>query len=294
MAGEGWIRVKIGVVFPQTEIGPDVEAVKEYAQAAEAAGYTHLMVYDHVLGAGLASRPDFKGPYTYKSQFHEPFVLFGYLAGVTPTLELVVGVIILPQRQTALVAKQAAEVDRLTQGKFRLGVGIGWNEVEYIGLNENFRNRARRFEEQIEVLRLLWTHEIVDFKGRYHTIPEAGINPLPIQQPIPLWIGGTADAAIARAGRLADGWFPQVQPGPRLDASLAVLNAAAEAAGRDPKTIQMEGRITLAVGQEHEWVAQTNAWRAAGASHLSINTMGQGRTPAEHIATIRRYREVIG
>jgi len=287
------VLVKIGVVFPQTEIGPDVQTVRAYAEATQGSGYTHLMVYDHVLGAGLANRPDFKGPYNSTSQFHEPFVLFGYLAGMTPNLELVVGVIILPQRQTALVAKQAAEIDRLTEGKFRLGVGIGWNQVEYVGLNEKFENRARRFEEQIDLLRRLWTNEVVDFKGRYHTIPEAGINPLPIQQPIPLWIGGTADAAVARAGKLADGWFPQVQPGPRLDASLAIVNQAAAAAGRDPSTIAMEGRITLVAGDEAQWVAQTDAWRAAGASHLSVNTMGQGRTPAQHIATIERYKQLV-
>lgn len=286
--------MKIGVVFPQTEIGPDVETVRAYAQAAEGLGYHHLLVYDHVLGANLTNRPNWSGPYHAKTQFHEPFVLFGYLAGVTPQIELVVGVIILPQRQTVLVAKQAAEVDRLTQGRFRLGVGIGWNDVEYIGLNESFRNRARRMEEQMDVLRRLWTNEVIDFEGRYHTIPDAGINPLPIQQPIPLWIGGTAEPAIARAGRLADGWFPLVQPGERLDASLAVLNAAAESAGRDPASIQMEGRFTLVPGQEAQWVEQTEAWRAAGASHFSVNTMGQGRTPAEHIATIERYRALIG
>lgn len=287
-------ELRLGVVFPQTEIGPDVEPVRAYAQAAEAAGFDHLLVYDHVLGADLTNRPEWKGPYSADSTFHEPFVLFGYLAAVAPKLELVVGVIILPQRQTALVAKQAAEVDRLTKGKFRLGVGIGWNEVEYISLNESFKNRARRFEEQIELLRLLWTNYSIDYKGRYHTIPEAGINPLPIQQPIPIWIGGTADAAIARAGRLADGWFPQVQPGPRLDASLAVLTAAAEAAGRDPQSILMEGRLTLAPGQERQWVEQTDAWRAAGASHLSVVTAGFGRTPAEHIATFERYKELVG
>jgi probable F420-dependent oxidoreductase len=285
--------MKLGVVFPQTEITADVGAVKAYAQAAEAAGFDHLLVYDHVLGAGLANRPDFKGPYNAQTLFHEPFVLFGYLAGVTQRLELVTGVIILPQRQTALVAKQAAEVDVLTGGRLRLGVGVGWNDVEYTGLNENFNNRGRRFEEQVAVLRKLWSEPVVDFTGRYHHIPEAGINPLPVQRPIPLWIGGTAEVIMARIGKLADGWFPQVQPGPRLDHDLALIAEHATAAGRDPAQIAMEGRITLAPGAEEQWRAQTDAWRAAGATHLSVNTMSGGRSPHQHIETIERYMQVV-
>jgi probable F420-dependent oxidoreductase len=286
--------MQIGVVFPQTEIGPDPAVVREYAQVAEGSGFAHLMVYDHVLGASTANRPDFRGPYTDKSLFHEVFVLFGYLAGVAPGLELVTGVVILPQRQTALVAKQAAEVDVLTGGKLRLGVGIGWNDVEYVGLNERFNNRGRRLEEQIEVMRALWTEDVVDYTGRYHRIPEAGILPLPIQRPIPVWIGGYADVVMERIGRLADGWFPGSQPGEALERSRSLVVAAAEAAGRDPSSIGMEGRITLVPDAEDEWVTQTEAWRNAGATHLSINTMGRGRSPQQHIETIRRYAQVVG
>lgn len=285
--------MQIGVVFPQTEIGPDPAVVREYAQTAEGSGFAHLMVYDHVLGASTANRPDWRGPYTDQSLFHEVFVLFGYLAAIAPKLELVTGVVILPQRQTALVAKQASEIDILTGGKLRLGIGIGWNEVEYVALNERFSNRGRRFEEQIEVLRALWTNEVIDFRGQYHTIPEAGLNPLPVQRPIPLWIGGYADVVMDRIGRLADGWFPGNQPGEALDRSRALVDASARAAGRDPSSIGMEGRISLAPGAESEWVAQTDAWRAVGATHLAINTMGQGRSPREHIETVRRYAEVI-
>jgi probable F420-dependent oxidoreductase len=285
--------MKIGVVFPQTEIGPDPSVVREYAQAAEASGFDHLLVYDHVIGASTVNRPDWRGPYTDKSMFHEVFVLFGYLAGVAPGLELVTGVIILPQRQTALVAKQAAEIDILTGGKLRLGVGIGWNEVEYIGLKERFSNRGRRLEEQIELMRALWTQDVIDFSGRYHRIPEAGLNPLPVQRPIPVWIGGYADIVMERIGRLADGWFPGSQPGDALERSRALVVESARAAGRDPSTIGMEGRIPLAPGAEEQWIAQTEAWRAAGATHMSINTMGQGRSPAQHIETIRRYAEVV-
>jgi probable F420-dependent oxidoreductase len=286
--------MQIGVVFPQTEIGPDPGVVREYAQVAADAGFRHLMVYDHVLGASTANRPDFRGPYTSQSLFHEPFVLFGYLAAVAPSLELVTGVIILPQRQTALVAKQAAEVDVLTGGKLRLGVGTGWNDVEYVGLNENFHNRGRRLEEQIDLMRRLWTEEVVDYHGRYHTIPEAGIKPLPVQRPIPLWIGGYVDVVMERIGRLADGWFPGSQPGERLTYDRALVEQSARAAGRDPATIEMEGRIALAPGEEQRWIEQAEAWRAAGATHMSINTMGQARTPRQHIDTIRRYAEVAG
>src|SRR6266545_3812452 len=178
-------EIRVGVTFPQVEIGSDAGGVRAYAQAAQDLGYRHLLVYDHVLGADPAAYPGWAGPYTAQSMFHEPFVLFGYLAAAVPALELVTGVIILPQRQTALVAKQAAEVDVLTGGRLRLGVGIGWNEVEYEALNEDFHTRGRRIGEQIQVLRKLWTEPVVDFHGRYHSIPRAGILPMPVQRPIP-------------------------------------------------------------------------------------------------------------
>src|SRR5579885_1964305 len=216
--------MRIGVVFPQTEIGSDPGVVREYAQAAEGMGYSHLLAYDHVLGADTATRPGWRGPYTSETQFHEPFVLFGYLAGLTRTLELVTGIIILPQRQTALVATQAAEVDVLSGGRLRLGVGIGWNQVEYEGLNERFSNRGARLEEQIEVLRALWSETSITYTGRWHTIDHAGINPLPVQRPIPIWIGATADAALRRAARLADGWFPQRPPDDQARAMMERLH----------------------------------------------------------------------
>lgn len=285
--------MKIGVVFPQTEIGPETAPVKEYAQAAEELGYSHLLAFDHVLGASLKNRPGWNRPYNSESQFREPFVLFGYLAAVTSRLELVTGVIILPQRQTALVAKQAAEVDLLTGGRLRLGVGIGWNDIEYTSLNENFRNRGKRMEEQIEVLRRLFTERDIDFNGKHHHIPEAGINPLPMQRPIPIWIGGTAVPALERAGLLADGWFPQVQPGERLEEMKSWVAEGARLAGRDPGSLGMEGRISLAATDESDWQSATDAWRQAGATHISVNTMGKQMTPAQHIDMIRRYREKV-
>lgn len=286
--------MKIGVVFPQTEIGPDAPAVRAYTQTVEGSGFSHVLAYDHVLGAGLAHRPGWGGPYSTEHQFHEVFVLFGYLAAITTRLELVTGVLILPQRQTALVAKQAAEIDRLAGGRLRLGVGVGWNEVEYEALGESFRTRGRRIEEQVEVLRRLWTEPVVDFAGADHRIPEAGINPLPVQQPIPIWMGGYVDATMRRIGRLADGWFPSGMPGDDLRRNQELIARTAEMAGRDPASIGLEGRITLRPAAEAEWLEQTEAWRTAGATHMAINTMGQGSTPDQHIATVARYAEIVG
>ena len=192
--------MRIGVVFPQTELGGDPGAVRAYGQRAEELGFAHLLAYDHVVGADPQVHQGWSGPYDIDTTFHEPLVMFGYLAAVTTTLELVTGVIILPQRQTALVAKQAAEIDLLSGGRLRFGVGIGWNAVEYEALGEDFGNRGRRSEEQVELLRLLWTQRSVTFDGRYHQVTGAGIAPMPVQRPIPLWIGGRLPARI-RADR---------------------------------------------------------------------------------------------
>lgn len=287
--------MRIGVVFPQTEIGDDPAAIRDYAQAAEGMGYTHVLAYDHVLGADTTRRPDWRGPYTSETPFHEPFVLFAYLAGLTSQLEFVTGVIILPQRQTALVAKQAAELDVLSGGRLRLGVGIGWNAVEYEALGENFHNRGARMEEQLAVLRALWTEPVVSFHGRWHTIPEAGIKPLPVQRPIPIWIGANADAGVARAGRLADGWFPQRPPDDEARRKLDVMRRAAAAAGRDPASLGVEARLSLSQVPEEGWEAFVESWRGLGATHLSVNTMGMRFTsPQQHIDALRRVRGVLG
>jgi probable F420-dependent oxidoreductase len=284
--------MQIGVTFPQTEIGADPLVVRDYAQAAEGLGYSHLVAFDHVLGADPTHRPGWRG-YTRRDMFHEPFVLFGYLAALTH-LELVPAVIILPQRQTALVAKQAAEVDILTGGKLRLGVGVGWNPVEYEALGMNFHTRGRVVEEQIEVMRLLWSQEIVSFKGRYHTITEAGLNPLPIRRSIPIWLGGSADTLLRRAARLGDGWFPQGYPDDQMGETLARLRSYTREAGRDPATLGIEARLTIRDTDLDEWVRQTEAWQKLGATHISINTMGAGfKSPDEHIDAIRRYKEAI-
>lgn len=285
--------MQIGVVFPQTEIGPDPADVRAYARAAEAAGYEHLLVYDHVLGADPEREGGWRGPYTDKSQFHEPFVLFGYLAGVTERLELVTGVLILPQRQAALVAKQAAEVDVLSGGRLRLGVGVGWNAVEYEALGEDFSTRGRRVGEQVALMRRLWTEPVVEFAGRDHRVDRAGILPMPVQRPIPVWLGGMADVVLRRVARWGDGWFPQFRPeGESALVMMDKLRAYCREAGREMAEIGIEGRITIAGTEPEEWSRSAEAWRAIGATHLSVNTMGAGlASPAAHIELIERFRE---
>ena len=284
--------MQIGVVFPQTEIGPDVGAVRAYGQRAEQLGFRHLLAYDHVLGADPAVHQGWSGPYDVETTFHEPLVLFGYLAAVT-RLELVTGIIILPQRQTALVAKQAAEVDLLTGGRFRLGIGLGWNAVEYEALGQDFTTRGRRVEEQVDLLRRLWTERSVTFEGSFDRVTGAGLAPLPVQRPIPVWFGAQSERAYRRIGRLADGWFPQVRPGAELDEARRVVEQAAVEAGRDPALLGMEGRVTWRDSQE-KLAEHAASWRDAGASHLSVNTMGSGlRTVDEHLAALEAAAEVL-
>jgi len=287
--------MQVGVVFPQLEIGTDVAAVKAYAQAAQDMGFRHLLAYDHVLGAEPASHPGWSGPYTKDSVFHEPFVLYGYVAGVAPELELVTGVIILPQRQTALVAKQAAQVDVLTGGKFRLGVGIGWNWVEYEGLGLSFKNRARRFEEQIELIRRLTTERVLTFEGRYERVTAAGINPLPIQRPIPIWIGGSAEPALKRAAEIADGFFPQRPLEGGWPATLEKMKAWRAAAGKSWNGYGIEARLNAALGTPDDWKKTVDDWRGWGATHISVNTMGGQLGGADgHIRRLRDVRQLFG
>ena len=267
--------MQIGVVFPQTELGSEVSGVRAYAQGVERLGYAHLLAYDHVVGADPAIHTGWAGPYDVHTTFHEPFVLFGYIAAVTQ-LELVTGIIILPQRQTVLVAKQATEVDLLSEGRFRLGVGIGWNAVEYEALGKDFTNRGVRSEEQVELLRRLWTEPTVTHDGPDERVTGAGLAPLPVQRPIPIWFGAASPRAYRRAGRLGDGWFPMTPPGPKLDEAKAIVDAAAIEAGRDPSTLGMEGRVSWSAKGLERILDHIERWRTAGATHLTINTMGAG------------------
>ena len=294
--------MKTGAVFPQTEIGSDPAAVRDYVQAVEELGYAHMMVYDHVLGADTSHHANWEGSYTSESMFHEPFVLFGYLAGITTKIELVTAVLILGQRQTALVAKQAAEVDLLTGGRLRLGVGVGWNHVEYEALNQEFRNRGQRYAEQIKLLREFWTQEVVEFEGQYHKVDHAGVNPQPVQRPIPIWMGAGAranpvptDRVLRRVARLADGWFPQMQPTNDARSTVERLKKFADEAGRDAAEIGMEPRINLGDGDPEFWQEQARVWEDMGATHISVNTMRSGLySPQDHINAIQQFKEVIG
>ncbi len=286
--------MQLGAIFPQTEIGSDPAAVKDFAQAAEDLGYEHLLVFDHVLGADPSKRESWERPYSHTDTFHEPFVLFGFLAGITEKIQMTTGILILPQRQTALVAKQAAAVDVLTGGRLRLGIGIGWNDVEYEALGEDFGNRGRRSAEQIELLKLLWTQDVVNYEGRYHKITHAGINPLPVQRPIPIWFGGGAPQVVRRLARQGDGWFPQFQPDSEGQQKIGEMRELTRAAGRDPSAIGIEGRVSLTQGGPDEWNQVAAAWDEAGATHLSINTMRAGlKSPDDHIEAIRRFKEAV-
>ncbi len=285
--------MRLGAVFPQTELGSDPAIARDLAQAVEGAGFDHLLAYDHVLGASHDREPKLMGPYTEESLFHEPFVFFGFLAAATSRLELVTGVIILPQRQTALVAKQAAEVDVLSGGRLRLGVGVGWNYVEYDALNEKFSDRGKRQEEQIEVLRRLWEEPLVSFKGKYHEIDRAGILPMPKRR-IPIWFGGLSTVAYQRAARLGDGF---IYPG-----NAAVAGKALE---ETREFMRRGGRNAPGFGAElmlmdcgpedpDRWVSEVRAWKEAGGTHLSLVTMGLGLAdPRAHIDTFTRFKSVI-
>jgi probable F420-dependent oxidoreductase len=287
--------MRIGVVFPQTEIGNDPAAIKDYAQTVEGLGFTHVIAYDHVLGAN-PERPDrLTRGYTYEHPFHEVFVLFSFLAGVTKKLELVPGILILPQRQTALVAKQAAALDVLSGGRLRLGVGIGWNHVEYISLGQDFHNRGARSEEQVTVLRQLWTQPLVTFKGRWHDIPDAGLNPLPIQRPIPIWFGGSAETVMRRIARLGDGWLLSESRLEVARQSLEWLDRYLAEEGRDRSQIGLEPRLNHGDGDPGRWVKFIQDWREIDATHLSFNTMGSGfDTPKKHLEALERFARVAG
>jgi probable F420-dependent oxidoreductase len=287
--------MEIGVVFPQTEFGNNPEAIKDYAQAVEGLGFTHVLAYEHVLGANPDRPGGWRGPYTHEDPFHEPFLLFSFMAAVTSTLGFVTGILILPQRETALVAKQAASLDVLSSGRFRLGLGVGWNKVEFIALNQDFHARGVRMDEQLEVLQQLFTEPLVNFSGRQHTIPDAGLNPMPVQQPIPIWFGGHADAVIERIARLGNGWLPGYREAADAAPWLERLDQALERHGRTRADIGIEPRLVYKQGSPESWNRTLSAWEAAGATHASINTMGCGfEHPAEHINALETFARAVG
>lgn len=287
--------MKYGVVFPQNEFPSDPIAIRDFAQAAENLGYHHLLAYDHILGANPDRKGGWSGPFTCHDTFQEPLTLFSFLAGVTATLNFISGIIILPQRETALFAKQAATLDILSGGRLRIGIGIGWNEIEYISQNKDFHNRGRRIEEQVKVLRLLWTSPLVTFTGRWHTILDAGLNPLPVQQPIPIWFGGHADPVLHRIARMGDGWLPNYLTPEECSPSLEKLHRYLAEQGRTPDEIGIEPRIKFQGSSPDEWRRLTESWQSAGATHLTFNTMGAGfQAPQDHIRAMEQFAQTLG
>lgn len=297
--------MQLGVVFPQLEIGDDPADVRAYAVAAERAGFGHLACFDHVVGAH-PDRDDeraekwLRAAYSHEDAFHEPLTLFAYLGAVTEKLELATGILVLPQRQTALVAKQAAEVDLLSGGRLRLGVGLGWNHLEYESLGVPWERRGARLSEQIEVLRRLWTEPVVEFSGEFHNLPKVGINPLPARS-IPIWTGANSKPALKRAARLADGVISQLGGAHKaLPLWLDDVRAALEAAGRDPASFGLEGRVDVHGRSDEEIAEDVGRWREAGASHLSVNTMVPPQMRDEpsplawHLEAIARFAELAG
>ncbi len=286
--------MQTGAVLSQNELGPDVAAVRDYAQAVQDLGYDFLVTADHVVGADAADHPELERVYPINNYLREPLMLGAFLACAAPRLGYLTSVVILPQRQTVLTAKQAADLDVLTQGKLRLGVGIGWNPIEFGALGMRFSSRARRFEEQIQLMRKLWTERVVTFEGHFDSVNAAGINPRPIQQPIPIWIGASAEAAIKRATKIADGFLPLRPLEGGWQTTMDRVQIWLEEAGRDPKSFGIEGRLDALQGTPDDWRKVVEMWRGFGASHLSVGTTGVGSGPQAHIERLRQVCQVLG
>jgi probable F420-dependent oxidoreductase len=295
--------MELGALIPLTDIGPDPAVVRDYAQAMEEMGYDFLEAPDHVLGVNAASRPDWDlSRNTSADLFHDPFVLFGFLAGCTSNLGFSTGVLILPQRQTVLVAKQAASLAVLCGEKFRLGIGVGWNEVEFTGLNENFRDRGRRSEEQIAVMQKLWAEPHVVFNGRWHNIEDAGINPRPASGRVPVWFGGHHEHTLARVAKWGDGWMPNAYPPDQSAIEVfEKLRTMTRAEGRDPAAVQIEVWTSCGSGVEADWRREAAFWKQAGVSHICLTTTFNrrhhhriaGHSMKDHLDALRRYREAV-
>ena len=285
--------MRIGAVFPQTESGTDPGAIKAYSQAVESLGFDHILAFDHVIGANAESRPGWSGAYRHTDSFYEPLVLFGHIAATTEKIELVTGIIILPQRQTVLAAKQAATVSLLSGGRLRMGIGIGWNPVEYEALDQDFSTRGKRSEEQIDLMRPLWQNELITYEGKSHKVTDAGINPLPPEGSIPIWFGGTADIVLKRVARLGDGWMPVGKPDESRQLMIEKLTGYLKEEGRDIGDIGIESWVTLKDLADSDVQNEIDGWRNLGATHLSVNTMNSGlKFPDEHINSIEKFLQM--
>jgi probable F420-dependent oxidoreductase len=294
--------MQLGCSIPVGDIGAGPGVLRDYAQAAEGLGYAHLVAPDHVLGANPEADHEGRRVGTTATAYHDPFVLFGFLAGCTQKIGFAVGVLILAQRQAALVAKQAASLDVLCGGRFRLGIGVGWNEVEFTGLNENFHNRGKRSAEQVRVMQALWAEPHVKFAGEFHTIEDAGINPRPASGRVPIWYGGHAEATFRRAARYGDGFMPLAYPmGDQALAAFDKLRGLLRENGRDPASYGIEVWVSPGAGTEAEWRKEIGFWKEAGVTHVTAHTTYvsnhhkriAGKTAGEHLQAITRYRAAV-
>ena len=285
--------MEFGAVFPHNEIGTDPGAIKAYAQGVEALGVTHLLIYDHVLGANPDRPGGWQAPYDNSTTFHEPFTTLAFIAAVTEKLEMVTTILILPQRQTVLAAKQAAQVAVLSNNRFRLGIGTGWNEIEYQGLNENFTNRGKRQAEQVDLMRKLWTHDSLTYNGQFHTIDAASIKPRP-SQPVPIWFGGEAPALLKRCGELGDGWVPLGGANARSQACIEQIHAHRTKAGLSLEGFGIQAQAQYAGGTPDRWSSHAEKWLKLGCTHLAIATHNAGETNADgHLGRIQEYLSAV-
>jgi probable F420-dependent oxidoreductase len=286
--------MKIGIVFPHNEIGTDPGAIRAYAQGAEALGADHMLVYDHVLGADPDRPGGWDGPYDINDAFHEPFTLFSFMAAVTTTIEFATSVLVLPQRPTALVAKQAAELAILSENRFRMGIGVGWNEVEFEALGVPFADRGARQAEQVDLLRRLWTEDSVTYKGETHSVTQAGILPRPSRS-IPIWLGCSVPKALRRCGRIGDGWFPLGRPDVNSKNMIDIIRAAREEAGLSWDSFGIQAQAQSRGGDPDRWKIHHDTWRDLGCTHLAIVThyIGNGTDIDAHLGSAEKYFDAV-
>ena len=282
--------MRLNAFFPTRDIGTDPAKIRDWAQAAEDLGYAYIEVPDHVFGA--TARSGWTPRYNEKDPFHETFVTLGFLAAITTRIRLSSGVLIAPQRQTGVIAKQAAEADLLSGGRLRLGIGVGWNHVEYESLDMDWKTRGARQAEQVEVLRLLWSEDLVSFSGRFHNLNEVSIVPPPVQRPIPIWFGGLSNAAVTRAARLGDGWMPITEPDAQAEEKLGVLREQLRSFGRDQAKFGIEGWLRVHDADPQHWAAAADGWRRLGADMVMLYPMYRIPRFDDQIETLRRFKDV--
>jgi probable F420-dependent oxidoreductase len=285
--------MQFGAVLPHNEIGTDPGALRAWAQGVEALGATHILIYDHVLGADPNRPGGWRGAYDKDVAFHEPLTTFAFIAAVTHRVEMMSTVMILPQRQAALVAKQAAQVAILSDNRFRLGIGTGWNRIEYEALGVPFGGRGKRQEEQVDLLRRLWTEDSLTFEGAYHRVDAASINPRP-SRTIPIWFGGSAPALLERCARLGDGWIPLMGANDAARAAIETIRTHREAAGKSMAGFGIQAQAQYRGGTPERWLAHAGAWRELGATHIALATHNAGETGVDgHLRRLSRYLDAV-